>query len=181
MNLSNGDFRTIVGRSLMLSKVQDALASEVPTTGLIADVQLIQSEIDLAAIAAKGRIERGEDFAIVAQEVSTDTLTAENGGSVGWVTPGQLTARYGAELDEYVFELEVGELGMVESDNLYYVVQVLDRDEDGPLPEDVLIQRQNSALIDWLDERKASPDVEIERLLEPDQIPPDPFASLLGY
>ena len=181
MNLSDGDFRTIVGRSLMLSKVQDALASEVPTTGLIADVQLIQSEIDLAAIAAKGRIERGEDFAIVAQEVSTDTLTAENGGSVGWVTPGQLTERYGAELDEYVFELAVGELGLVESDNLYYVVQVLDRNENGPLPEAVLAQRQNSALIDWLEERRASPEVEIERLLEPEQIPPDPFASLLGY
>ncbi|MGD8905179.1 MAG: SurA N-terminal domain-containing protein [Anaerolineae bacterium] len=180
MQLSDEAFRTIVQRSLMLGKVQDFLASEVPTTGLVADVELIQTEVDLAAIAAKGRIERGEDFAIVAQEVSTDTVTAENGGAVGWVTPGQLTAQYGADLDEFVFELEVGELGTVESDGMYYVVRVLDRDENGPLPEEILTQRQNSALNDWLEERKASPDVEIERMLDPDQIPPDPFTPLLG-
>ncbi len=181
MQLSDDAFRTIVQRSLMLGKVQDLLASEVPTTGLVADVELIQTEFDLAAIAARGRIERGEDFAIVAQEVSTDTVTAEDGGAVGRVTPGQLTARYGADLDAYVFELEVGELGMVESNGLYYVVRVIDRDENGPLPADILTQRQNSALTDWLEERKASPDVEIERLLSPEQIPPDPFTSLLGY
>jgi foldase protein PrsA len=180
MRLSDEAFRTIVQRSLMLGKVQDFLASEVPTTGLVADVELIQTEVDLAAISAKGRIERGEDFAIVAQEVSTDTVTAENGGAVGWVTPGQLTAQYGADLDEFVFELEVGELGTVESDGMYYVVRVLDRDENGPLPEEILTQRQNSALNDWLEERKASPDVEIERMLDPDQIPPDPFTPLLG-
>jgi parvulin-like peptidyl-prolyl isomerase len=181
MQLSDDAFRTIVRRSLMLSKVQDLLASEVPTTGLVADVQLIQTEVDLAAIAAKGRIERGEDFAIVAQEVSTDTLTAESGGAVGWVTPGQLTASYGADLDAYVFELEVGTVGMVESDGMYYVVMVVDRDENGPLPADVLAQRQDSALTDWLEERKASPDVKIERLLTTEQIPPDPFSSYLGY
>jgi parvulin-like peptidyl-prolyl isomerase len=181
MQLSDDAFRTIVHRSLMLSKVQDLLASEVPTTGLVADVQLIQTEVDLAAIAAKGRIERGEDFAIVAQEVSTDTLTVENGGAVGWVTPGQLTERYGADLDAYVFGLEVGELGMVESDGMYYVVMVLDRDENGPLPADVLAQRQSSALADWLEEQKASPDVKIERLLTSEQIPPDPYTSYLGF
>jgi parvulin-like peptidyl-prolyl isomerase len=181
MQLSDDAFRTIVHRSLMLSKVQDLLASEVPTTGLVADVQLIQTEVDLAAIAAKGRIERGEDFAIVAQEVSTDTLTVENGGAVGWVTPGQLTERYGADLDAYVFGLEVGELGMVESDGMYYVVMVVARDENGPLPADVLAQRQNSALADWLEEQKASPDVKIERLLTSEQIPPDPYTSYLGF
>jgi parvulin-like peptidyl-prolyl isomerase len=181
MQLSDDAFRTIVYRSLVLSKVQDLLASEVPTTGLVADVQLIQTEVDLAAIAAKGRIERGEDFAIVAQEVSTDTLTAENGGAVGWVTPGQLTERYGADLDAYVFGLEVGELGMVESDGMYYVVMVVDRDENGPLPADVLAQRQSSALADWLEEQKASPDVKIERLLTSEQIPPDPYTSYLGF
>lgn len=181
MHLSDDAFRTIVERSLMLTKLQDVLASEVPTTGLVADVQLIQTEYDLAAIAARGRIERGEDFAIVAQEVSTDTVTAENGGSVGWVTPGQLTPQYGAELDTSVFELEVGELGLVESNGLYYVVRVVERDENGPLPAEYLAQLQNSALTNWLEERKASADVAIERLLESDQIPPDPFASLLGY
>ncbi len=180
MHISDDAFRTIVRRNLMLGKVQDALAAEVPTTGLVVDLQLIETEIREAAIVAQARVERGEDFAIVAQEVSTDTLTVGDGGAVGWVTPGQLTTSYGAELDDYVFTLEIGEVGLVESNGMYYVVRVVDRDENGPLPDDVLLQRRNSALVDWLEERRASPDVQIERLLKPEQIPDDPFVSLFG-
>ena len=180
MQLSDSAFRTIVRRSLMLEKVQDALASEVPSTGLVADVQLIQTETEEGAISARERIESGEDFAIVAQEISTDTLTLEDGGAVGLVTTGQLSTRYGADLDAYVFALEVGELGLVESDGMFYVVKVVERDENGPLPADILTQRQNSALTDWLEEHKTSPDVLIERLLTPEQIPTDPFAPYFG-
>jgi parvulin-like peptidyl-prolyl isomerase len=180
MQISDGAFRTIVRRSLLLEKVQDALAAEVPTTGLVADVQLIQTETEEEALSAKERIESGEDFAIVAQEVSTDTLTLEDGGAVGLVTTGQLSTRYGADLDSYVFAVEVGELGLVESDGMFYVIMVMERDENGPLPADILTQRQNSALTDWLEERKQSPDVQIERLLIPEQIPPDPFAPYFG-
>jgi parvulin-like peptidyl-prolyl isomerase len=180
MQLSDSAFRSIVRRSLLIGKVQDLLASEVPTTGLVADVQLIQTETEEDALAAKERIEDGEDFAIVAQEVSTDTLTVEDGGAVGIVTTGQLSTRYGADLDAYVFSLDVGELGLVESNGMFYVVKVVERDENGPLPEDILSQRQNSALAEWLAERKESPDVEIEQLLKPEQIPPDPFTQYLG-
>jgi parvulin-like peptidyl-prolyl isomerase len=89
---------------------------------LVADVQLIKTETEEDALSAKERIESGEDFAIVAQEVSTDTLTSEAGGAVGLVTTGQLSTRYGADLDAFVFSLEAGELGLVESDGMFYVV-----------------------------------------------------------
>jgi parvulin-like peptidyl-prolyl isomerase len=181
MKLSDRSYRAIVERSLLRAKLQDLLASRVPTTGLVADVQLIQTETEQNAVAAMERIEAGEDFAIVAQEVSTDTVTAEGGGNVGWVTTEQLSARYGEELAAFVFSQEVGKLGIVESNGMFYVVLVQERDENGPLPSDVLTQRQNSALFDWLEERKSSPDVEIERLLEPEQIPPDPFTTTQGF
>ncbi len=181
MRLSDRELRDIVQRSMLRGKVQELLASEVPTTGLVVDLQLIQTETEEEALAARERIEGGDDFAVVAQEVSTDTLTAESGGNVGWVTPGQLAGRYGPELDTAIFGLEPGELSVVESNGMYYVVAVLDRDEDGPLPTEVLTSRQNTALADWLAERQASPDVEIERQLEADQIPADPFAGSSGF
>ena len=143
----------------------------------MAKPQLIKTDTEEEAVAALERIEAGgEEFAIVAQEVSTDTLTAADGGDVGWVTTGQLSVRYGEELENAVFSLEVAKIEIVESDGAFYVVQVVDRDENGPLPEDVLSSRQGSALSDWLAERRDAPDVIIERLLDPDQIPPDPFA-----
>lgn len=181
MRLTDSSFRKIVQRNLLLDKVQELLASEVPTTGLVVDLQLIQTETEEEATLAKERIESGEDFAIVAQEVSTDTVTAENGGNLGWVAPGQLSGRYGDDLEALVFSSEVGTLGMVESNGMYYVIRVLDRDENGPLPPEVLTPRQNSALSDWLEEQKALPEVQIERLLEPEQIPPDPFAATQGF
>ncbi len=181
MQLSKKSFRAIVQRSLLRGKVQELLASQVPTTGLVIQVQLIETETEEEATAAQERIEGGEDFALVAQEVSTDTLSAESGGDLGWIAPGQLSPRYGEDLEAFVFSLAPGELGIVESNGMYYVVLVSERDENGPLPEEVLSAQQNSALRDWLDERKASPDVVIERLLEPDQIPADPFTRAQGF
>ncbi|MGD8398554.1 MAG: SurA N-terminal domain-containing protein [Anaerolineae bacterium] len=180
MGLSADQFETIVGRDLLREKVQDLLASQVVTTGLVAHPQLIQVETQEEAAEALARIEGGEEFSVVAQEVSTDTLTAESGGDPGWVTPDQLTGRYGEAFADAVFTLTLNAPEIVESDGMFYVVEVLERDENGPLPVDVVSQRQNEALQDWLEARKAEPDVEIERLLEPDQIPPDPFAGDLN-
>jgi len=177
MGLADKEFQTIVKRSLYRIAVEDALASEVVTTGLVVHVQLIQTDTEEQAVVALERIDGGEDFAVVAREVSTDTLTAEGGGDLGWVTTGQMSSRYGEDLENTVFGLDVGQLQIVQSNGKYYVVFLADRDENGPLPAEVVGNLQRSALSDWLVERKASPDVQIERLLGSDQIPPDPFAS----
>jgi parvulin-like peptidyl-prolyl isomerase len=178
MGLADSEFRSIVKRGLYRTKLQELLASQVVTTGLIVHPQLIQTDTQEEATAALERIGGGEDFAVVASEVSTDTFTAENGGDLDWVTTGQLANRYGEEVENAVFALAVGEIDQIESNGKFYVVSIVERDEDGPLPADVVSQRQASALSDWLTERKESPDVAIERLLEPEDIPPDPFQAL---
>lgn len=177
LGMSDEDFREIVRRGLLREKLQEELAKQVPTTGLVARVQIIQTNSEEEAQAAQARIEGGEDFAIVAQEVSSDTLTAGEGGDLGWVTPDQVSVRYGPEVEDAVFSAEIGQLTLVESGGKYYLIQVLERDENGPLPEDALTMAQNSALANWLAERKNAPDVTIERFLQPDQVPPDPFLT----
>jgi foldase protein PrsA len=177
ITLSQQSFEEIIRRSLLREEVQELLASQVVTTGLVAQPQIIQTETEEEALAAQARIQGGEEFAIVAQEVSTDTVSAEAGGDLGWVTTGQLSTRYGQELEDAVFALPVGQLEVLQSGEMFYVVQVLDRDENGPLPVGILSQRQSEALDTWLEERKSSPEVEIERLLTPEQIPDDPFVQ----
>ena len=178
MGLSASEYEAIVHRELLRDKFQEFLAGQVETTGLVAHLQIIQVETEEEAQAALARIEGGEEFAVVAQEVSTDTLTVDAGGDAGFVTPDQVAARYGEAVETAVLTMPVGEIEIVESDGVFYVVQVLERDENGPLPADVVAQLQNQALSDWLEERKADPNIEIERTLDPDQIPPDPFAAL---
>jgi foldase protein PrsA len=175
ITISDKAFRGIVQRSLLRQEMQELLGSQVVTTGLVVHAQLIRTETEEEALAAMERIEGGEDFAIVASEVSTDTTTAEQGGDLGWVTTGQLAARYGQAVEDETFALSPGEMSVVESGEMYYLIQVLERDENGPLPEAVLTERRSSALSDWLAERKLASDVQIERLLQVDQIPPDPF------
>jgi parvulin-like peptidyl-prolyl isomerase len=178
ITISKGSFEEIRRRDLVRNELQELLASEVVTTGLVVHAQIIQTETEEEAIAAKERIEAGEEFSVVAQEVSTDTLTVDAGGDLGWVAEGQVSARYGQALEDAIFGLEPGEdVRTLQSGDLFYVVQVLERDENGPLPDEVVSQRQSAALTDWLQARESAPGVEIERLLEDDQIPPDPFTQ----
>lgn len=180
MGLTDKAFRKIVERGLWRQKVQELLASQVPTTGLVAHVELIQTDTKDEALAAQERIDNGEDFALVAQEVSTDTVSAADGGDLGWVAKDQLTYRYGQEVDNAAFSADIGTVVLVESGGKFYLVRVVERDENGPLPESVLGQKQASALNDWLSQRLSAPDVKIERLLDLDNIPPDPFATPTG-
>jgi foldase protein PrsA len=175
ITISDRAFRGIVQRSLLRDEVEELLAGQVITTGLVVHAQLIKTETEEEALAAKERIDSGEDFALVATEVSTDTTTAEQGGDLGWVTTGQLVSRYGQAVEDEVLSLSPGEMSIVESGEMYYVVQVLDRDENGPLPEAVVTQRRSNALNEWLAQRKLASDVQIERLLTSNQIPSDPF------
>jgi peptidyl-prolyl cis-trans isomerase C len=67
---------------------------------------VVQNEGD--ARKAFDRVRNGEDFAKVAAEVSTDKKSAKSGGSMGWFKKGALAP----EIDEVVFKLRKGEIGM---------------------------------------------------------------------
>jgi len=177
MGLTEKQFRNIVARRMLREQVQEVKSGEVVTTGLVSHVQLIQTDTQAQAEAAKARIDAGEDFGVVAQEVSTDTISAADGGDLGWVAEDQLTFRYGQEVEDAAFSSEVGKLTMVQSGDNHFVILVLERDPNGPLPDQVLGPLQDAALSTWLEEQKASREAEIERLLDADQIPPDPFAT----
>ncbi len=181
MGLKADQFARIVGRGLLREKVQEHLAGLVPTTGLVIHVELIKAETEDQATAAQARIEGGEEFAVVAREVSTDTLSAEDGGDLGWLAATQLQTRYGQEVEDAAFGAAVGELVQVEGNGSFYLLRVVERDENGPLPEAVLSPKQSSALSDWLAARKADPEVTIERFLDQIDVPPDPFAGATTF
>ena len=58
------------------------------------------------AEAIKKKLDGGADFAKLAKEKSMDTGSAENGGSLGQFTPGQMVK----EFDEKVFSMKPGEI-----------------------------------------------------------------------
>ncbi|MCM3322124.1 peptidylprolyl isomerase [Cytobacillus kochii] len=74
----------------------------------------------------KKKLDDGEDFAKVAEEYSTDTASAANGGDLGWFGAGQMVA----EFEEAAYALEVDEISEpVESQHGFHIIQVTDKKE----------------------------------------------------
>ncbi|MFD1094166.1 peptidylprolyl isomerase [Salegentibacter chungangensis] len=60
------------------------------------------------------------DFAELATEFSADPSNQENGGDLGWIQPGMMIP----DFEDFVFESNEGEVGVVETDLGFHVVSV---------------------------------------------------------
>lgn len=71
------------------------------------------------------RLENGEDFAAVAQEVSQDPGSAAQGGDLGWFGRGAMVAPF----EEASFSLEIGEISApVQTQFGFHIIQVLEKE-----------------------------------------------------
>jgi peptidyl-prolyl cis-trans isomerase C len=106
---------------------QERYASATPTTEYNASHLLVETEEE--AIAAKARIDAGEEFADVARDVSTGP-TGQNGGNLGWFGKGQMVA----EFEATTVALTVGDVSdPVQTQFGWHVVTLLDtRNKDVP-------------------------------------------------
>lgn len=78
------------------------------------------------AVAVLERLEAGEEFAAVAQDVSQDPGSARNGGDLGFFTAGRMVAPF----SEAAFALEPGEVSEpVETQFGWHVIKVEERRE----------------------------------------------------
>lgn len=85
------------------------------------------------ALEIKEKLEKGEDFAKLAKEHSTDPGSAQNGGDLGWFGPGKMVK----EFSEAAFKLKMNEISEpVKTEHGYHIIQVLDKKEK-PKLEDV--------------------------------------------
>lgn len=102
--------------------------------GPSAQARHILVEDEATAQQALERVNGGEEFAAVAAELSQDPGSAQQGGDLGEVTPGQTVP----EFDEAVFNSPVGELvGPVETQIGWHVLEVTEREDEGQPLEDV--------------------------------------------
>ena len=149
--MSRGDFERLIARpQLGREKLRDVLVQEIPTSQeQVRASHILVATRDAALELIDGRLQN-EEFAAVAEDVSTDTSSAINGGDLGWFTRGVMTTPF----EEAAFDLPLGEISEpVQSQFGWHIILVTDREEERPLTVSTLRAVQNNAVTQWLDER----------------------------
>jgi peptidyl-prolyl cis-trans isomerase C len=167
--LSEADYRRTIEADLLYGKLQELSASRVPTTDEQVHARHILLETEEEAQTVLARLEAGEDFTSLAEELSTDESTREDGGDLGWFPRGMMVP----EFEEATFALQPGETSdIVQTSFGYHIILVEERDPDRELEPSLLERRQTSALSEWLEEQRQSEAV--ERHWSSDEVPPAP-------
>jgi foldase protein PrsA len=109
------------------------------------------------------RLEAGEDFATVAQELSIDQASKESGGDLGWFPEGLR----GEEFDDVAFDLELGAISEPFSTAQgYWMIKVLEK-EEREIADDARQQLAVNAFNSWLE---AEMEEKVERKVDDDDL-----------
>ncbi len=172
--MSRGDFERLIARpQLGRLKLNEELIKDIPESQEQVRASHILVATRDAAIELIDTRLQSEDFAVVAEEVSTDTSSAINGGDLGWFPRGIMTPPF----EEAAFSLDVDELSEpVQSEFGWHIILVTGHEDDRPLTVSILRTLQQGAVNRWLDDQQESASISAEVPL-PEEIE---SPSLLG-
>ena len=166
--LSEAEYREILRAELLRAKMEEFVGQQVPASELHIRARHILVETEEEAETLLERLADGEDFAALAEELSQDPASAEQGGDLGWFPRGQMVP----EFDEVAFSLSPGEVSdLVDSSFGFHIIMVEERDEDRELDSVMLAQRKTEAFQAWLVDLEAT--ATIERYWSADRLPPE--------
>ncbi len=149
------EFRDVLLAELAEIKMVENVTSNVPLA--VEQVHARYLQVNDAALADQllTQIRNGDDFAFLAQQHSLDRLTGENGGDLDFFARGSLLI---PEVETAAFALEPGGVSDVitatsidGSETVYYIVQVIEKDPQRPLPADLRYELMQQTFQTWLD------------------------------
>jgi foldase protein PrsA len=158
--LSNSEYRELTAIYLLKARLQGYLAEHMPTTVEQIHLHVIVVTTQEEALSVKERLKAGESFAAVAQEVSLDTASKEEGGDVGWVPRGV------TPFDSTAFSLNTGEVSdplpyyadttssssTSSGPSAYFIIMVSEKDPAREVEAKYLSAVQALAYQNWLEE-----------------------------
>lgn len=138
--------------TLIREKVVEALNIEVDQTKELVHAAHILVETEEEALQVLERLRSGEQFELVAAEVSQDESNAYKGGDLGWFERGRMVAPF----EEVAFSLPIGEISEpVHTEFGWHIIKVYDRREVPTTPAEQEEQRRakfREMLSQWRDE-----------------------------
>jgi len=130
------DYRDLVRAEMLITKLRDEhFEQEVPASGEQRHIMAMFLESESQAQEIRARLEAGEDFTELADELSLDGLSEK--GDLGWQSKDVLTILLETPiLGEHAFSAEVGALSqpIYDEDKTkgigYWLIEVLEREEN---------------------------------------------------
>jgi len=171
MGLKEKDYLAFFDFQILQTKVQDAITADVSHTETQIWARHILVSDEAAALVIIEGLKKGEDFAVLAQELSQDTGSAVNGGDLGWFGAGAMVP----EFEAAAFALEKSgdyTLTPVKSDFGYHIIQLIAK-QDRPLSADQYDAAKNKVFSDWLTAARDTYGVETFDIWK-EHIPTDP-------
>lgn len=156
----------VLTQRVLRGKILAALSEGVPTSGEQVQARHILVDTEDKAKAARDRIAKGEDFAAVAKEVSTDTGSKDKGGDLGWFTRDQMIK----EFADAAFSLPVNEVSQpVKTTYGYHLIQTLEKADNRPFERAYVDQLKGSKFADWISSQETA-DGAVEKLDSQDKL-----------
>lgn len=145
-------FREDLERSLAAAFTRDQLLAKVPVSSKQFHLQIMLLYDKPTAEYYYNQYLGGSDFNTLAAII--DPLTR---GDIGWFPIGYLSDPV---IEEAVVEMNVDEvIGIIEGKVGFYILKLLEIDNDRRLSPDALLQAQKKAIDDWLSQQLANSEV----------------------
>jgi hypothetical protein len=172
--MNETDFRERMRMEMLTEKVKNAVVADVPHEQEQYHLAWLVVAEDTLAEAARMRVTGGDDWATIVQEVSTDTITKDTGGDMGWIGTGVLSA----DVEQQVFALAVGEVSEpIQTATGEWAVYRLQEKEVRPLDDSAYSAAQEAFYTKWLAEIKNAEGVVEIVGFETDVLPTDPVLT----
>ena len=150
-NVTEDDYRQWLAGRIYVDELQTYFDEQTPDEAEQVFVEWIVAASSVTSQEAADRINAGEEFGVVADELTTEQVIAGEGGVVGWVPEGAIE-----ELDSILFseDLVLNELiGPLVTSAGSVVLRVTDGPAEQPVAPLMRGFLASSAFQSWLDEK----------------------------
>ncbi len=151
-NLTEADIRRIFESSLYRQKLEEDMTKDLkPVEDQVWARHILVAD-EATALKVIERFNKGENWAALAAELSTDTSNKDNGGDLGWFGPGTMDAAF----DKAAYATPIGTISTpVQSSFGWHVIQVLGHEERS-LSAEQFTALKDKTLQTWLTDAKAA-------------------------
>jgi len=169
LNISEKSLRTYMYHYLLDQKVFSEVTKDVTRDQNQVWARHILVKTQSEAVIVLDRLNKGEDWAAVAADVSLDTSNKDDGGDLGWFSRGRMVK----EFEDAAFGLEEGKISdPIETQFGWHIIQIIGH-KTFPLSESDYRTSQETVYTDWFNKIKEAAQITINDVYK-DLTPAEP-------